>query len=394
MASSARNSVLPLSVHRHAQKRCAPSVLAGDTRRRAVARSSPSPSLFTKRYVVRSLRKGVSLSTSFAPTSRAAVRIQTAARCSSQRDSESEILELQEEGPESEEQLPLSMALLLLAAAAPGAAEAAADLNPFFTFNPVCPASDTVFRGGQRLAINIAGDQNIEDYRPLINDVLIRVRTELCVLESFIRETAIPFIQVKGVGWILPLHETNETYLAGVVFMLGLNFILLGSTKVVAIISIYHDLALGVPTRLLGNLLSLADRSRIQEKYDRELEKVMKKQMGETKKVMGQKLIGQEAREGKLQELNSRFNSQMEELKKQQEAKDREMEGSTVGRAGQVASTIAVPLKIYGQTSKTIRTILEVFDTFCSRYFVAFTVTYIIVKTLHFFIFPNFPTIS
>jgi hypothetical protein len=33
------------------------------------------------------------------------------------------------------------MALLLLAAAAPGAAEAAADLNPFFTFNPVRPAT-------------------------------------------------------------------------------------------------------------------------------------------------------------------------------------------------------------------------------------------------------------
>ena len=32
----------------------------------------------------------------------------------------------------------------------------------------------------------------MEDYRPLINDVLIRVRTELCVLESFTRETAVP----------------------------------------------------------------------------------------------------------------------------------------------------------------------------------------------------------
>jgi hypothetical protein len=27
---------------------------------------------------------------------------------------------------------------------------------------------------------------------------------------------------------VLPLHETSETYLAGVVFMVGLNFILLG----------------------------------------------------------------------------------------------------------------------------------------------------------------------
>ena len=44
---------------------------------------------------------------------------------------------------------------------------------------------------------------------------------------------------------------------------MGANFILLGSTKVIAIVSIYHDLALGVPTRLLGNVLSLADRSRL-----------------------------------------------------------------------------------------------------------------------------------
>ena len=52
------------------------------------------------------------------------------------------------------------------------------------------------------------------------------------MLESFVRETATPFIAEKGVGWILPLHETSETYVAGVVFMVGANFILLGSTKV------------------------------------------------------------------------------------------------------------------------------------------------------------------
>jgi hypothetical protein len=63
----------------------------------------------------------------------------------------------------------------------------------------VCPASDGLFRVGQQFALNVAGDQNIEDYRPLINDVLIRVRTELCVLESFVRETATPFIKAKGV---------------------------------------------------------------------------------------------------------------------------------------------------------------------------------------------------
>ena len=66
-------------------------------------------------------------------------------------------------------------------------------------------------------------------------------------------------------GWILPLHETSETYLAGVVFMVGANFILLGSTKVVAILSIYHDLALGVPTRALGGLLGIGDPKRCDE---------------------------------------------------------------------------------------------------------------------------------
>ena len=76
-----------------------------------------------------------------------------------------------------------------------------------------------------------------------------QVRTELCVLESFGRETAVPFLQQKGVAWVLPLHETSETYLAGVVFMVGANFILLGSTKVVAILAIYHDLVLGLPAR-------------------------------------------------------------------------------------------------------------------------------------------------
>ena len=78
-----------------------------------------------------------------------------------------------------------------------------------------------MFRGGQRLAITIAGESNIDDYRPLINDVLIRVRTELCVLESFIRETAIPFIQVstwlpmRSPAAIQTSHSTSLTILGG-----------------------------------------------------------------------------------------------------------------------------------------------------------------------------------
>jgi hypothetical protein len=72
-------------------------------------------------------------------------------------------------------------------------------------------------------------------------------------------------VEHAQLGWILPLHETSETYLAGVVFMVGANFILLGSTKVVAILSIYHDLALGVPTRALAGLLGIGDPKRCDE---------------------------------------------------------------------------------------------------------------------------------
>mmetsp|Transcript_11332 Transcript_11332/g.18550 ORF Transcript_11332/g.18550 Transcript_11332/m.18550 type:complete len:244 (-) Transcript_11332:35-766(-) len=39
-------------------------------------------------------------------------------------------------------------------------------------FNPVCPAADGLFRLGQRAAVTVAGDQNVDDYRPLINDGL------------------------------------------------------------------------------------------------------------------------------------------------------------------------------------------------------------------------------
>jgi hypothetical protein len=163
---------------------------------------------------------------------------------------------------------------------------AGALIDPFYAFSPVCPASDGVFRVGQRAAIGLAGDENIENYRPLINDVLIRVRTELCVLESFVRETAVPFVREKGVGWVFPAHETSETYLAGVVFMLGANFILLGSTKVVAIMAIYHDLSLGLMTRLAGGALGALGPENEEEKREAELAKVMDEQMVELKKVM------------------------------------------------------------------------------------------------------------
>uniref|UniRef100_A0A7S3Z1Q8 Uncharacterized protein n=1 Tax=Lotharella globosa TaxID=91324 RepID=A0A7S3Z1Q8_9EUKA len=186
--------------------------------------------------------------------------------------------------------------------------------NELFNFNPVCPASDGVFRLGQRTAVALAGDQNVDDYRPLINDVLIRVRTELCVLESFMRETALPFIQRKGVGWILPVHETSETYVAGVVFVIGANFILLGSTKILAILSIYHDILLGFPSRAFGGFLDFAARGGVARDADeKKLKKLLDKQFSEVKKAM-------ERSDGsaKVSEISERYARKIEALQESQ----------------------------------------------------------------------------
>ena len=248
-----------------------------------------------------------------------------------------------------------------------------------------------MFRVGQRAAISLAGDENIENYRPLINDVLIRVRTELCVLESFVRETAVPFVREKGLGWVLPRRETSETYLAGVVFMLGANFILLGSTKVVAIMAIYHDLSLGLATRLFGSALGALGPTNEREKREKELNKVMDEQMNELKGVMSNWTIGKDDRARKTQEINDKYATKLEALRGSQEERSDRDDAVGLSKFRQVAGIVAVPLKVYGTVSSKGRQVLEVFDTFCSRYFVAFTVTYIIIKTAHYTVLKDFP---
>eukprot|EP00747_Dinoflagellata_sp_TGD_P217474 gnl/TRDRNA2_/TRDRNA2_89871_c1_seq1.p1 gnl/TRDRNA2_/TRDRNA2_89871_c1~~gnl/TRDRNA2_/TRDRNA2_89871_c1_seq1.p1 ORF type:complete len:384 (-),score=86.23 gnl/TRDRNA2_/TRDRNA2_89871_c1_seq1:81-1232(-) len=272
---------------------------------------------------------------------------------------------------------------------APLAAMAANEkgIDPFFQFQPVCPASDGVFRSGQQAALLVAGNDNIEDYRPLINDVLIRVRTELCVLESFTRETAVPFVQSKGLGWVFPLHETSETYLAGVVFMIGTNFILLGSTKVLAILAIYHDLVIGLPTRLLARLLGLADGGK--DRFDKEIERTLEKQNAELSKVMMDKKLDAATRTQRTSDLSAEYAKKLEEIRERSDAAAKKRDESSVGQAAKAASVAAVPLRFYGIASEKVKQLLEGFDTFCSRYFIALTVFYVIAKTLHYVVFPN-----
>ena len=119
-------------------------------------------------------------------------------------------------------------------------------------FQPVCSASDGFYRFLQSSTQAVVGAENFYDYGPLIAGGLLRIRLELCVVESFFNEAVGPFIQQNGVSWILPLHETVETFLAGVVFSLATTFILVGSTKILTVIITYADFLVGFPCRFLG----------------------------------------------------------------------------------------------------------------------------------------------
>ena len=104
------------------------------------------------------------------------------------------------------------------------------------TFQPVCPSSDGFYRVLQTGIEAIVGKEKFIEYGPLIAGGLLRVRLELCVVESFFNEAVGPFIKENGVSWILPLHETVETFLAGSIFALATTFILVGSTKLLTVI--------------------------------------------------------------------------------------------------------------------------------------------------------------
>ena len=153
-----------------------------------------------------------------------------------------------------------AVAALLPLFAAPATSSAAASfdlsqgvLDPA-SFQPVCPASDGFYRFGQTLVVGLVGADSYKEYAPLIAGGLLRVRLELCVVESFFYEAIIPFVKENGLSWVLPLHETVETFLAGVVFAVATNFILLGSTKIITVLATYADIFFGFPFRIVGGV--------------------------------------------------------------------------------------------------------------------------------------------
>tara|TARA_B110000305_G_scaffold234981_1_gene293884 strand:- start:108 stop:332 length:225 start_codon:yes stop_codon:yes gene_type:complete len=71
-------------------------------------------------------------------------------------------------------------------------------------------------------------------------------------VESFFNEAIVPFVRENGLSWILPFHETIETFLAGTIFALATTFILVGSTKLITVIVTFADVFVGNFFRLIG----------------------------------------------------------------------------------------------------------------------------------------------
>jgi len=225
---------------------------------------------------------------------------------------------------------------------------AAVDMTPE-TFRPVCPASDRFYVIGKSFADALLGSEGAE-YRPLAIEALLRVRLEVCVLESFVYEAIVPFVQRKGLGWVLPLHETLDTVIAGTVFAVALNFILFGTTKILAVLSIYHDFLIGAPLRLIGFAV------------------------WPEKKVKEIPFI----------QVNWPGTPPPEPVKEEDESPQ--------------GSPPALPLAVfggickgYGVLAEFLKNFLEGLDTFVGRYLVLVSITYVIFKWAHFRIFPDFP---
>jgi len=224
------------------------------------------------------------------------------------------------------------------------------------SFKPICQASDGFYRFLQAGTQALVGPENFVDYGPLIAGGLLRIRLELCVVESFFNEAVVPFVRENGLSWVLPFHETIETFVAGTIFALASTFILVGSTKLVTVIVTFADVFAGSFLRCFGGF-----------GFDRAAGKPMTFVIG-----IGpwkKRLIGSE--------------------ESKEEAKNELKLG--------VTAVTAPLLLVFGsakyawELSKFVREVAEGIDLFVGRYLVLISAAYVGVKFLHFKVFPDFP---
>mmetsp|Transcript_6021 Transcript_6021/g.7671 ORF Transcript_6021/g.7671 Transcript_6021/m.7671 type:complete len:378 (+) Transcript_6021:121-1254(+) len=271
--------------------------------------------------------------------------------------------------------LPL---LLTTAAAAtatsfyiPSAVEVAHAISPTLNtgeynpenFRPVCPASDNIYRFAQGTTLSIVGKDNFVEYGPLIAGGLLRVRLELCVVESFFNEAVGPFIQKEGISWILPLHETVETFLAGTIFALASTFILVGSTKLFSVIVTYFDVFIGGILRLIGGYA-----------FDRAKGKPVTFDIGIG--PFKTRVIGP---------------GSPKDDKGKEETFEEIIDFSNVNGKDLPIALFFGAVKAVGETSKVTREVIESIDLFVGRNLTLLATGYIAIKFLHFKVFPDFP---
>lgn len=221
------------------------------------------------------------------------------------------------------------------------------DLTPE-TFRPVCPASDGLYGFGKAAADGLLGSEGAE-YRPLAIEALLRVRLEVCVLESFVYEAVVPFVQRKGLGWILPFHETIDTVIAGTVFAVAVNFILFGTTKILSVLGIYHDFLIGAPLRLIGFAI----------------------------------LPERKPKDTPLIQINWPGTKSQEQIE-EEDKEPPEPPAAPLAIFGGIC-------KGYGIFAEILKDFLEGVDTFAGRYLAFFSILYIAFKWAHFRLFNDFP---
>lgn len=238
----------------------------------------------------------------------------------------------------------------------------AGEFNPD-NFRPVCSNSDTLYRYAQGAAQALVGQENFVEYGPLIAGGLLRIRLELCVVESFFNEAVGPFIEKEGLGWILPLHETVETFIAGSTFAIVSTFILVGSTKILSVLYTYADVFFGVPLRWIGGYT-----------YDRARGKPVTFDIGfgpfKTRVIGPGNPKDDPYREETLDEL---------------------LDFSKIENKDIPAALLTGAVKTTGETSRVIKETLENIDLFVGRYLTTMATGYVGLKFLHFKVFPDFP---
>lgn len=232
------------------------------------------------------------------------------------------------------------------------------NLNPA-NFQPVCPTSDGFYRILQSSTIAIIGKESFIEYGPLIAGGLLRVRLELCVVESFFNEAVGPFIAENGLSWVLPIRETVETFIAGGIFAIATTFILIGSTKLLTVIAAYTDFIFGVPSRLLGGYT-----------FDRAQGKPVTLDIGIG--PLKTRLIGPpDSKPGEDPKVE--FNLAQTNI-------------FTI-----LILIISGAVKAAGELLGLLRFVVEQVDFFVGRYLVLWASFYVLIKFLHFKVFPDFP---